>query len=103
MDTNGIISVAIGLAGVVGGVWGGSRFGRSQESDISVNTITILQARVNELERLNREKEDKITELITRVDILESLVTQRAEVEAMHVEVTEVKGIVTRIAERVGA
>lgn len=103
MDANGIITVATGLAGVIGGVWGGSRFGRSQESDISVNTITILQARVNELERMNREKDEQIIELIARVDILESLVTQRAEVEAVHVEVTEVKGIVNRIAVAVGA
>lgn len=103
MDVNTLIATASGLAGVIGGVWGGSRFSRHQESEIAANTVEMLQTSVEDLVRQNEEKNNKITELVSRVEILESLVTQRAEVEAVHVEVTEVKGIVNRIAVKVGA
>ncbi len=55
------------------------------------------------LEQQNSEKELNLVELLTRVEVLENLVTQRAEVEAVHEDVNEVKDIVIRIAYKVGA
>lgn len=103
MDTSAIITLATGLAGIIGGAWGGARYSRSHEAEMASSTLEMLQARLNELDRQGEEKTARISELMTRVEVLESLVTQRAEVEAVHIEVTEVKGIVNRIAVKVGA
>lgn len=103
MDVNALITIATGVAGVAGGAWGGAHFKRGEQSQIAADTVEILQVSVEELRTQNAEKTSKIDELISRVNVLESLVTQRAEVEAVHVEVTEVKGIVNRIAVKVGA
>lgn len=103
MDTSAIVTLATGLAGIIGGAWGGARYSRSHEAELASTTLDMLEARINELERQNGEKSTRVVELMTRVEVLESLVTQRAEVEAVHVEVTEVKGIVSRIAVKVGA
>lgn len=103
MDTSALITLATGLAGIVGGAWGGARYSRSHEAEIASSTLDMLEARINELDRQNNEKSSRITELVSRIEILEGLVTQRAEVEAVHLEVTEVKGIVSRIAVKVGA
>ena len=103
MDINALITIATGLAGVAGGAWGGAHFRRSEESQIAADTVEMLQTGLAELRTQNDEKSSKIIDLMARVEVLESLVTQRAEVEAVHVEVTEVKGIVNRIAVKVGA
>jgi DNA repair exonuclease SbcCD ATPase subunit len=103
MDTSAIITLATGIAGIVGGAWGGARYSRSHEAEMASSTLEMLQARLDELDRQNGEKSSRISELVNRVEVLESLVTQRAEVEAVHLEVTEVKGIVSRIAVKVGA
>lgn len=103
MDVNALITIATGIAGIIGGAFGAARLRKSEQSQIATNTVDILQASVTELLRKNEEKTAEIAQLMTRVDVLESLVTQRAEVEELHVEVTEVKGIVNRIAVKVGA
>lgn len=110
MDPSTIISIASTGAALVSGGWFGARYGKQQaladaanNSSLSVDVISTLQAKVELLASQNRDKENNLVELLTRVEVLESLVTQRAEVEAVHQEVTEVKTIVTRIADKVGA
>jgi hypothetical protein len=103
METSAIITLATGIAGIVGGAWGGARYSRSYEADISSSTMEMFRARLDLVEQESEEKSSRISELINRIEVLESLVTQRAEVEAVHLEVTEVKGIVSRIAVKVGA
>lgn len=96
MDADAIITVLTGVAGVTGGFFGGKRLGNSQAQQTAVNTVELLQVAVAELERQGRLKDDELSDLRGRVSVLEDLVTQRAEVE-------EVRLIVDKIAEKVGA
>lgn len=96
MDADAIITVLTGVAGVTGGFFGGKRLGNSQAQQTAVNTVELLQVAVAELDRQGRLKDDELSDLRGRVSVLEDLVTQRAEVE-------EVRLIVDKIAEKVGA
>lgn len=110
MDPGTIISVASTGTALVSGGWFGARYGKQQaladaanSSSLSTDVITTLQAKVELLEQQNDSKENNLIELLARVQVLEDLVTQRAEVEVVHQGVTEVRDIVTRIADKVGA
>lgn len=103
MDVSAIITILTGTAGVAGGFFGGKKFGHSQAAQISVDTVELLQMAVAELRTQVAEKDSLVTDLRARVEILESLVTQRAEVEGVHEEVKGVRGVVDRIAAKVGA
>lgn len=103
MDANAIITILTGVAGVGGGFFGGKRLGITQASALTVDTVGLLQAAVGELRTQGEAKDQEIATLRGRVDSLEALVTQRAEVEAVHQDVRESKVILTRIAEKVGA
>lgn len=74
---------------VIGG-WAVGRRGLSRQ------TIELLQIQVNTLKEDNADKTSQITLLEGKVNVLESLVTQKADV-------AEVKEIVERIAAKVGA
>ncbi|HEY6018852.1 MAG TPA: hypothetical protein VIY48_02875 [Candidatus Paceibacterota bacterium] len=89
MDTNTIISVVAPIATLVGG-WSIGRRGLSRQ------TIDLLAIQVNTLKESNESKTAQITELTGKVNVLESMITQRAEV-------AEVREIVERIAVKVGA
>ena len=109
MDAS-IIQGLAGTATLVSGVYGGFRYGRSQNlsdqansSSISADTVEMLQAQVEILREAGEEKEHNITELMSRVAVLEGLVTQKAEVQAVHTDVILIKTKVELIAEKVGA
>lgn len=102
MDVNNIVTVLVGVSGVIGGFFGGKRMGSNQAVTTAVGVSELLQLAVDELRRKNSEKEAELAELRARVDILESMITQRAEVQAVHDEVLGVRGIVDRIAVKVG-
>ena len=73
MDTNTIISVVAPIATLVGG-WSIGRRGLSRQ------TIDLLAIQVNTLKESNESKTAQITELTGKVNVLESMITQRAEV-----------------------
>lgn len=102
MDANNIVTVLVGVSGVLGGFFGGKRLGGNQAVTTAVEVSELLQLAVDELRRKNAEKETELAELRARVDVLESMITQRAEVQAVHEEVLGVRGIVDRIAVKVG-
>lgn len=87
MDT--ITNVAIPLVAIASG-WSVGRRGLSRQ------TVDLLQIQVATLREGNDAKDVELADLKVRVEVLEGLVTQRAAVE-------EVKQIVVRIADRVGA
>lgn len=96
MDADAIITVLIGAAGVTGGFFGGKRLGNNQAQQVAVSTVELLTLAVAELRQKGSEKEAEVADLRGRVAVLEDLVTQRAEVEA-------VRTIVDKIATKVGA
>jgi|SRR5882757_2504634 len=103
MGIDVIVTTAIAVAGAVGGFAGGRSTGNSNAMGIATDTVELLQVQVDSLVQRNREKDSLINDLHGRVETLESLITQRAEVEAVHVEVKEVRGVVDKIASKVGA
>lgn len=77
--------------------------GRTSASQIAADTVEMLQAQVGSLQDDKEARDSELTDLRHRVEILEGLVTQRAEVEELNVKVSLVKDTVDRIALRVGA
>lgn len=103
MDASAIITIATGAVGVAGGWFGGKRLGLSDSVQAAVALSELQQARIDALEASLTVKNQEVAELRERVELLESLVTQRAEVEAVHAEVIEVHRVVDRIAVKVNA
>lgn len=103
MDANGIITILVGAAGVSGGYFGGKKLGSGQAVSTAVEVVALLQAQVDTLEGNLDHKNHELEELKHRVSILEELVTQRAEVAAVHEEVKGVRVVVDQIAKKVGA
>lgn len=77
--------------------------GLSDSVQAAVSLSELQQARIDALEASLTVKNQEVAELRERVEMLESLVTQRAEVEAVHAEVVGVRQVVDRIAVRVSA
>jgi len=84
VDTATIVAILTGAAGVAGGWVGGRR-----NATVASDTVQMLSVQI---EALQRECQ-KIPPLLERIKVLEELITQRADVEA-------VKEIVTRIEEK---
>lgn len=103
MDANAIITILTGVAGVTGGFVGGKRLGNVQATGLTVSTVSLLEVAVGELRTQVEEKNQQIAALTGRLSALEGLVTQRAEVEAVHVDVLENQQILHRISAKVGA
>lgn len=96
VDIESIVTVVGVVAGAIGGHMNGKRVGTAQSVTVAKETVDMLALQVELLSKKNEEKEDAILQLTHRVDTLQELVTQRAAVE-------EVKSVVDKIAEKVGA
>lgn len=88
---------------MTGGFFGGKKLGNAQATSVAISTVELLEIAVGELRTQAASKDQEIANLRGRVDSLEGLVTQRAEVDAVHVDVKQSKVILERIAEKVGA
>lgn len=95
MDAGVIITVATGVAAAAGGLLGGRRLGNSQAEQTAVTTVELLSLAVAELRAQVNAKDEELASLRGRISLLEGLVTQRAEVEAVHT-------VVEKIADRLG-
>ncbi len=89
MDPGTVVQVA-SMAAVAAGGWVTGRRGVARQ------TVDLLQIQADALKRQTEDQASEITTLKGKVEVLESLVTQRAAV-------AEVKEVVDRIAARVGA
>jgi len=103
MGAEAVLAAFAGLAGILGGFLEGRRRARDAGMEVAVNTVELLQAQVEALAGDRRDKDSTIADLQSRVKVLESLITQRAEVEAVHKDVKTIKNAVHRIAAKVGA
>lgn len=101
IDTLLTIAAAIGVGG--GGFLGGRMTGKYNSHQIATQTVEMLQAQVDLLERNKEERELDILDLTQRVAVLEGLVTQRAAVEEVHEDVKANQAILRRIADKVEA
>lgn len=103
MGVEAIVAAIIGISGAAGGFYEGRRRGAAASVGIAVDTVSLLQVRVATLTERSEEKDAVISDLRARVEVLENLVTQRAEVDAVKDEIQGVRGVVDRIAIRIGA
>lgn len=103
MDANTVYTIAAALAGILGGYFSGRRTGQATAVGTAVDVVELLQVQVNLLTEENGKKDTIIADLRARVEVLEGLVTQRAEVAEVHEEVRGVRIVVDRIASQVGA
>ena len=94
------IATASQLAVLVAGIGGGWATGRR---GVARQTVDLLQVQVVALKDEKIEKDAELNEIKGRVEVLESLVTQRAAVNEVHEELQEVHHAVDRIAAKVGA
>jgi hypothetical protein len=98
MDAQTLTTVITTATGVIGGLYGGSRYGKqsaladaANNSAVAVDTVEMLQTQINHLNDVNAEQAVTVVELSTRVNVLEGLVTQRAAVEEVHHDVLLIK------------
>ena len=103
MGTEAIIASVLGIAGAAGGFLQGRRSSTSDAMGIAADTVDMLKIQVDTLTEHREEKDTLISNLESRVNVLESLVTQRAEVEVVHEEIKGVRIVVDLIADKVGA
>lgn len=109
MDQATLTTVITTATGVIGGMYGGVRYGKqsaltdaANSSTVASNTVEMLQAQVNHLEEVVQEKNQALTEVTARVSVLEDLVTQRAAVAEVYDEVKSSRIILDKIAIKVG-
>lgn len=93
----------VAVSAAIGGYVGGKRKSSAAAVETAVGVVGLLQARIETLDSDKAERDHLITELQVRIEVLESLVTQRADVEAVAAEVAGVRGVVDRIALKMGA
>jgi FtsZ-binding cell division protein ZapB len=103
MDASNVYTIVAAVAGIFGGFVGGRRLGQSTAVGTAVDVVELLQVQVALLTEENGKKDTVIADLRARVEVLEGLVTQRAEVAEVHEEVRSVRVVIDRIAQRVGA
>lgn len=103
MDADTAVTLAT-YAGLVSGAFFSGRItGRSSAQQIATDTVDMLQTQIQSLKDDKEVRDDELIELRGRVDVLENLVTQRAEVEAVHEDVRASRVVLDKIAEKVGA
>lgn len=103
MAIDAIIAMGVGIAGVVGAFYEGRRRGAVSTTTIANNTVNLLKVQLEAFEADRAEKERVIADLKARVEILEGLVTQRAEVRRMHDDVLGIRTVVDRIDTRLAS
>jgi hypothetical protein len=96
MDFDTLSTIVGGVAVASGGFFGGRMTGRYNSHQIAAQTIDMLKTQVDSLTRDKENRDLEILDLLSRVSVLEGLVTQRAEV-------AQVQETVDRIADKVGA
>lgn len=97
-----LTALGVGATGV-GSFIGGRMTGKSVASQIAVDTVDLLQSQVDALKSDKQNKDTELVNLRSRVEVLENLVTQRAEVEELGEKISLVKETVDKIAIKVGA
>lgn len=88
MDPGTIITLLVGVAVVIGGFFGGRQTSKAQDA-----AINALRTTIDEQQRII----DTIPAMQARINVLESLVTQRAEVDRVIEIVTSIEEKVDRL------
>lgn len=98
-----IIAIVLLIAASIGSYKQGRRNEARSSITTALETVQILEVQIKTLVEQGEKKDQRIATLEGRVNVLNDLVTQRAEVEAVHADLIDVKETVDRIAAKVGA
>lgn len=98
-----IISALVAVSTAVGGYGTGKRAANREAVSIATETVEMLQAQIESLKDDKESRDAELIDLRARVGLLENLVTQRAEVEAVHTDVRAGLVVLDKIATKVGA
>lgn len=91
-----IITALIVLSTTVGGYAAGKRTGTADAVGVATQTVELLKVQIETITGTLEKRDQEIKDLTAKVQVLESLVTQRANVE-------DVRTVVERIAGKIGA
>lgn len=100
MDASLIWTVSTGIAGSIGGYYGGRVLGGNHSIETAANVVDMMKTEVEILKGRLDNKDAEVERLTTELSVVKELVTQRADVEAVHETVKEVKDTVDKIAEK---
>jgi hypothetical protein len=103
MDIGSALTALTVIGTGLGSFAGGRLSGKGSASQIAADTVDMLQAQVDVLKEEKNSSHAELASLRARVDVLEGLVTQRAEVDELGAKISLVKETVDKIAIRVGA
>lgn len=103
VSTDLVMAAVVTVSTALGGFSAGKRSAQSAASTIASETVDMLQAQIETLKDDREERDAELADLRTRVDLLENLVTQRAEVDLVHEEVRGARVVLDKIAIKVGA
>jgi hypothetical protein len=81
MDANSIVTALGGIALAAGSFYGGRKTLKVNDSQLAVNTVDLLNAQLDILRTENASLKEAMIQQGERIKVLESLVTQKAEVE----------------------
>jgi len=98
MDNATLFAIVSGVAGALVGAVAGRL--NALQGYAAINQI--LQSRITDLEHQETEKTAVISSLTIRIETLEGLVTQRAEVAALHAKVDALTTRIDAIATHMG-
>lgn len=98
-----VISAIVAISTATGGWSAGKRTSNREAAQTAAETVDMLQAQVELLKEYKDAGDLQIRDLRSRLSVLENLVTQRAEVSAVHADVVSTKLVVDKIATKVGA
>jgi outer membrane murein-binding lipoprotein Lpp len=97
-----IISAVVAVTTAAGGWSAGKRTSNRDAAQTAAETVDMLQAQVELLKEYKEGGDLQIRDLRSRISVLENLVTQRAEVNAVHLDVKSAKLVIDKIADKVG-
>lgn len=81
MDINTLVTALGGVAVAAGSFYGGRKTLKVNDSTLAVNTVDLLNTQLELLRTENGNLREVMDQQNERIKVLESMVTQRAEVE----------------------
>lgn len=91
MDAATWIAVAAGAITSIGGFVGGRRTAATGALTVATNTVSLLESRLQVIQDREREKEEMIRSLTSRIEILEGMVLQREDLTGLKHDVSLIK------------
>ncbi len=91
MNSESIITAAVGAAAAIGSFFGGRKSAESEALATARGTVEMLEAQLRIMQARDVEKEETIRLLTRRIDVLEDMVLQREDIGQMKRDIQDIK------------